>query len=587
MKWFAVLVVCLVVGTSAAIHGPRRISNTTQCEAVGGSCSASADCDLSSNVFVGSCDNTSFGCCISKDALCAARNGECMSSAECDAKSDYRATRMACSNGVCCVPRRSSRRNGGNGTRSGQRNGGKNGGGRGWGPQGRRPTAPYGLRMISNTTQCEAVGGSCSASADCDLSSNVFVGSCDNTSFGCCVSKDEFCAARNGECMSAAECDAKPDYRATRMGCSDGVCCVPRRLSRRNDGNGTRPGRRNGGKNGGDMGSGPYGRRPAAPYRLRRISNTTQCEAVGGSCSASADCDLSSNVFVGSCDNTSFGCCVSKADVCAARNGECMSAAECDAKSDYRATRMACSNGVCCVPRRSSLRNGGNGTRSGQRNGGKNGRGIGLGPQGRRPAAPYGLRMISNTTQCEAVGGSCSASADCDLSSNVFVGSCDNTSFGCCISKEELCAARNGECMSAAECEAKSDYRATRMGCSNGVCCVPRRSSLRNDGNGTRPDQRNGGNMGSGPYGRRPAAPYGLRKISNTTQCEAVGGSCSASADCDLSSNIFVGSCDNTSFGCCVSKDELCAARNGECMSAADCDAKSGNRANRKACSDG
>ena len=58
-------------------------------------------------------------------------------------------------------------------------------------------------------------------------------------------------------------------------------------------------------------------------------------------------------------------------------------------------------------------------------------------------AAPQGPGMISNTTQCEAVGGSCSASADCDLSSNVFVGSCDNTSFGCCISKDELCAEKN------------------------------------------------------------------------------------------------------------------------------------------------
>ena len=38
---------------------------------------------------------------------------------------------------------------------------------------------------------------------------------------------------------------------------------MPRRSSRRNDGNGTRSGRRNGGNNGGDMGSGPYGRRPS------------------------------------------------------------------------------------------------------------------------------------------------------------------------------------------------------------------------------------------------------------------------------------------------------------------------------------
>ncbi|KAI0239038.1 hypothetical protein LSAT2_010202 [Lamellibrachia satsuma] len=87
MKWFAVLAICLVVTASAATHGPRMITNTTQCEAVGGSCSASADCDLSSNVFVGSCDDTSFGCCISKDDVCVARNGECLSAAECDAKS--------------------------------------------------------------------------------------------------------------------------------------------------------------------------------------------------------------------------------------------------------------------------------------------------------------------------------------------------------------------------------------------------------------------------------------------------------------------------------------------------------------------
>ena len=125
------------------------------------------------------------------------------------------------------------------------------------------PTAAtYGPRRISTTTQCEAVGGSCSASADCDLSSNVFVGSCDNASFGCCVSKDELCAARNGECMSAAECDAKSGYQATRMECSDGVCCVPSRSSPRNGGNGTRPGSRNGGKNGGRKGSSPRGRRP-------------------------------------------------------------------------------------------------------------------------------------------------------------------------------------------------------------------------------------------------------------------------------------------------------------------------------------
>ena len=101
---------------------------------------------------------------------------------------------------------------------------------------------------------------------------------------------------------------------------------------------------------------------------VMRISSTTDCAAVGGSCSASADCDLSNNVFVGSCDDTSFGCCVSKDDVCAARNGECVSEADCTAKSGYRATRMACSDGVCCVPRRSSPPNGGNGTGPGSRN---------------------------------------------------------------------------------------------------------------------------------------------------------------------------------------------------------------------------
>ena len=118
----------------------------------------------------------------------------------------------------------------------------------------------HGPRMITNTTQCEAVGGSCSASADCDLSNNVFVGSCDDTSFGCCISKDDVCVARNGECLSAAECDAKSGYRATLMACSDGVCCVPRRSSPPNSGNGTGPGSRNEGKNGGRMGPGPRGK---------------------------------------------------------------------------------------------------------------------------------------------------------------------------------------------------------------------------------------------------------------------------------------------------------------------------------------
>ncbi|KAI0239037.1 hypothetical protein LSAT2_010201, partial [Lamellibrachia satsuma] len=269
---YTILAVCLVAGASALPYGPgvMRILSTAECAAVGGSCSASADSDLSNNVFVGSCDDTSFGCCVSKDNVCAARNGECVSEAECTAKSDYHATRVACSDGVCCVPRRSSPPNGGNGTGPGSRNEGKNGGRIGLGPCGKSQAAPYGRRMISNTTQCEAVGGSCSASADCDLSTNVFVGSCDNTSFGCCVSKDELCAARNGECMSAAECDAKSDYRATRVACSDGVCCVPRRLFPRDGANGTRPGSRNEGKNGGRKGPGNRGSRPGEGPRGSR-----------------------------------------------------------------------------------------------------------------------------------------------------------------------------------------------------------------------------------------------------------------------------------------------------------------------------
>ena len=124
----------------------------------------------------------------------------------------------------------------------------------------------------------------------------------------------------------------------------------------------------------------------AATHDRGIISNTTQCEAVGGSCSASADCDLSSNVFVGSCDDTSLGCCVSKDDVCVAGNGECMSAAECDAKSDYRVTIISCSDGVCCVPRRSSLRKGGNGTSRDSPNGGKNCGSTSPGPRGKRPS---------------------------------------------------------------------------------------------------------------------------------------------------------------------------------------------------------
>ena len=108
---------------------------------------------------------------------------------------------------------------------------------------------------------------------------------------------------------------------------------------------------------------------------------------------------------------------------------------------------------------------------------------------------------LSNSTQCEAVNGSCSLPADCDLAANVFRGRCDNTSFGCCIPKDEVCAAMKGECLSQDECSAKSDCLPTRLTCSSGICCMPKRSSPRN-GRGQGNGRRNGGRMGRG-NGRR------------------------------------------------------------------------------------
>ena len=85
------------------------------------------------------------------------------------------------------------------------------------------------MMPITNTSQCEALGGSCSAQADCDVSSNIFNGSCDDADVGCCISKDVICAALKGECLSAADCEAKPDCLATPLECGDGVCCAPMR----------------------------------------------------------------------------------------------------------------------------------------------------------------------------------------------------------------------------------------------------------------------------------------------------------------------------------------------------------------------
>ena len=84
-------------------------------------------------------------------------------------------------------------------------------------------------RVLGLTTeQCEGFGGSCSTSLDCDLSSNVFHGRCDNSTSGCCISKDDVCASRNGTCMSSADCEADSSSHASRLGCSsdDVVCCV-------------------------------------------------------------------------------------------------------------------------------------------------------------------------------------------------------------------------------------------------------------------------------------------------------------------------------------------------------------------------
>ena len=90
---------------------------------------------------------------------------------------------------------------------------------------------PHPPRMmpITNTTQCEALGGSCAVQADCDVASNMFNGSCDDADMGCCISKDVICAAMKGECLSAADCEAKPDCHATPLECGDGVCCAPKR----------------------------------------------------------------------------------------------------------------------------------------------------------------------------------------------------------------------------------------------------------------------------------------------------------------------------------------------------------------------
>ena len=98
------------------------------------------------------------------------------------------------------------------------------------------------------TAQCEGFGGSCSASTDCDLSSNVFRGRCDNSTSGCCISKDDVCASRNGTCMSSADCEADSDSHVSRLGCSsdDVVCCVADRSGRRMGSGGRHGGRRQG-----------------------------------------------------------------------------------------------------------------------------------------------------------------------------------------------------------------------------------------------------------------------------------------------------------------------------------------------------
>ena len=89
----------------------------------------------------------------------------------------------------------------------------------------------HGMRRarVSNSAMCDTYGGVCSTSADCDSSSSVIHGRCDDAGLGCCIAKDDLCAAKNGTCQSAANCDATPDSHAARTGCSDGVCCVPNR----------------------------------------------------------------------------------------------------------------------------------------------------------------------------------------------------------------------------------------------------------------------------------------------------------------------------------------------------------------------
>ena len=133
-------------------------------------------------------------------------------------------------------------------------------------------------------------------------------------------------------------------------------------------------------------------------------------------------------------------------------------------------------------------------------------------------AVPYGpgIMRISSSADCAAVGGSCGASADCDLSKNVFVGRCDDASLGCCIDKDDVCKAKEGECLSEADCSAKSDSHATGLACSTGVCCVTNSASGygRNgvtpgqgqgyaNNNGGQGNQRSrGGRGGHGGHGR-------------------------------------------------------------------------------------
>ena len=86
---------------------------------------------------------------------------------------------------------------------------------------------PYGRRhtRVSNTAMCDTSGGVCSTAADCDGSSSVIHGRCDDGDLGCCIAKDDLCAAKNGTCQ--ANCDATADSHTSHPGCSDGACCVP------------------------------------------------------------------------------------------------------------------------------------------------------------------------------------------------------------------------------------------------------------------------------------------------------------------------------------------------------------------------